>query len=215
MFAYMPYGPFLLDDEKEDPTAYNSGVKKYQAWYKERILPDPCTILWCVRQNSKVIGCIALLHTVPSQLRTELGHIWMSAAVRGRGFGIEAATLLMQYAIENLGFRRVQWKCNPANIASRSLAEKGLFMTHEGTLRRNMVIYDADGKPGRGRDSAYFSNTDFEWFGVDPKDAINPNWGLESTNVQELEKARQNLDLVNPISVKGKLDRKIEAYVKG
>ena len=68
----------------------------------------------------------------------------------------EALFLLMKLAMDDLGYRRLVWKCNALNAPSRRAAER-LGFTYEGLLRAQYVM------KGRRRDSAYFSILADEW----------------------------------------------------
>jgi hypothetical protein len=68
----------------------------------------------------------------------------------------EAIFLMISRAIDGLGYRRVVWKCDSLNAASRQAALRYGF-TFEGIHRQHMVI------KGRSRDTAWFSVIDSEW----------------------------------------------------
>jgi RimJ/RimL family protein N-acetyltransferase len=63
--------------------------------------------------------------------------------------------LLLDHAFA-LGYRRVAWKCNALNEASRRAAER-LGFSLDGVLRAHMVVR------GKRRDSAYYSLLEDEW----------------------------------------------------
>jgi len=58
--------------------------------------------------------------------------------------------------MDELGYRRFEWKCNALNAKSRRAAERFGF-TFEGIFRNHMVV------KGRNRDTAWYSITDGEW----------------------------------------------------
>jgi RimJ/RimL family protein N-acetyltransferase len=64
--------------------------------------------------------------------------------------------ILLRHAADELGYRRLVWKCNALNEPSRRAAER-LGFTYEGTLRAHMVV------KGHERDSAMYSITQAEW----------------------------------------------------
>ena len=59
-------------------------------------------------------------------------------------------------ALEDLGYRRYEWKCDALNAPSRRAALRFGF-TYEGHFRRAVIIR------GRNRDTAWFSIVDEEW----------------------------------------------------
>ena len=63
--------------------------------------------------------------------------------------------LLISHAFE-LGYRRVEWKCDALNAPSRRAAER-LGFRFEGIFRQHRVVN------GRNRDTAWFSIIDSEW----------------------------------------------------
>ena len=59
---------------------------------------------------------------------------WLSAGQRGRGYATRAVRLLTDYAIENLGARRVQAEVDPRNAASLRVATRA-GLQREGVQR--------------------------------------------------------------------------------
>ncbi len=68
----------------------------------------------------------------------------------------EAIFLLLTRAMDELGYRRLVWKCDALNAASIRAAQR-LGFTAEGVLRAHKVV------KGRSRDTAMFSITEAEW----------------------------------------------------
>ena len=88
----------------------------------------------------------------------EIGHIWFGAALQRTRQATEAIFVLARHAFEDLGYRRLEWKCNALNQRSRAAAARFGF-TYEGTFRQHMIT------KGRNRDTAWFSIIDGEWPG--------------------------------------------------
>jgi hypothetical protein len=93
---------------------------------------------------------------VPEHGRIELGHIWFSPALKRTPAATEAIYLLSKHAFENLGYRRLEWKCNALNANSYNAALRFGF-EFEGVFHNHMVV------KGRNRDSAYFAITGSRW----------------------------------------------------
>lgn len=89
----------------------------------------------------------------------EIGHIWFGAPLRRTTAATEAIYLLVRHAFDDLGYRRLEWKCDALNAASRGAAERFGFC-FEGVFRNHMVI------KGRNRDTAWYAITDQDWPGV-------------------------------------------------
>lgn len=89
------------------------------------------------------------------------GSVEMAAVVWGRRIArtrvaTEAFFLFAAYVFDTLGYRRLEWKCNALNEASRNAALRFGF-AYEGTFRQHMV------RKGENRDTDWFSIIDGEW----------------------------------------------------
>ena len=101
-------------------------------------------------------GIASYLRIAPEHGSIEVGHIWFGAPLRRTTAATEAIYLLARHAFDELGYRRLEWKCNALNAPSRRAAERFGF-TFEGVFRKHMVI------KGRNRDTAWYAITDSEW----------------------------------------------------
>jgi RimJ/RimL family protein N-acetyltransferase len=91
----------------------------------------------------------------------EIGHTWLAASAQRTGMNVEAKLLLMRYAFETLGARRVDIKTDARNERSRTAIGR-LGARFEGVLR-NWQPSGAPGEDGMLRDTAMFSVIDTEW----------------------------------------------------
>ena len=87
--------------------------------------------------------------------RAEMGLV-LGPGLSRRTAGTEAFYLLARYVFETLGYRRLEWRCNPENEASMRAAERFGF-TLEGVLRQNTWL------KGRNWDTAVYAILDREW----------------------------------------------------
>ncbi|GAA1903288.1 GNAT family N-acetyltransferase [Streptantibioticus ferralitis] len=78
---------------------------------------------------------LAMLHTEERQ--AELGY-WTAKEQRGRGYTVEAARAVCQWAFIELGVQRMEWYAEAGNAGSRAVALKTGFRM-EGTLRARIV----------------------------------------------------------------------------
>jgi RimJ/RimL family protein N-acetyltransferase len=101
-------------------------------------------------------GIASYLNIVPEHGTIEIGHIWFGAPLQRTAAATEAIHLLARHAFDDLGYRRLEWKCNALNARSRRAAERFGF-TYEGTFRNHQVI------KGRNRDTAWYAITAAEW----------------------------------------------------
>jgi RimJ/RimL family protein N-acetyltransferase len=107
------------------------------------------------RGTGRQVGVANFLNNVPDHLRIELGSIWYSPLVQGRGANTEATYLMLAHAF-GLGYRRVEWKCNARNERSRRAALRMGFR-FDGVLEAYVIAKDCN------RDSAWFRILDHEW----------------------------------------------------
>lgn len=103
-----------------------------------------------------VLGFAALMRADRDNRVVEIGNVMFTAALRRRRSGTEAIYLLLRHAIEDLGNRRVEWKCNSLNARSRNAALRFGF-SFEGVFRQHMIV------KSHNRDTAWFSMLDSEW----------------------------------------------------
>jgi RimJ/RimL family protein N-acetyltransferase len=144
LWTYMPYGPF-----ESRPVM--------QAWLKTcASSEDPLFFAVIERETGRRVGMCSFMSISPEMRRIEIGHIWYAPPLHGSGISVEVAWMLLAEAFEQLGYRRVEWKCNALNERSRRAALK-LGFVFEGVFRQHMIV------KGRNRDSAWFSMIDSEW----------------------------------------------------
>ena len=141
---YMGYGPFATE------AAMAAFVAEFASTH------DP--MAWAVRPVATGVtsGWLTLMDIQPRHAAIELGHIWFAPRLQRTRAATEAMFLLMRLAMDELGYRRLVWKCNTLNEPSRRAATR-LGFTHEGRLRAHYVM------KGRRRDSDMFSILADEW----------------------------------------------------
>jgi RimJ/RimL family protein N-acetyltransferase len=86
----------------------------------------------------------------------EVGHIWFSPALQRTRRATEAIFLMIQHAFEVLGLRRLEWKCDALNEASRRAALRFGF-SFEGIFRQHYIV------KGRNRDTSWYAIIDKDW----------------------------------------------------
>jgi RimJ/RimL family protein N-acetyltransferase len=144
IWEYLPYGPF-------------ANRESFGAWLRECAgAPDP--IFFAIRdgRDDRAAGMCSIMSIRPAQGVVELGHIWLAPSLQRTRQATEALYLLMRYLMDDLGYRRLEWKCNALNTGSRAAAER-LGFAFEG------VFYQAAIVKGHNRDTAWFSILDREW----------------------------------------------------
>ena len=174
-WAYMGYGPFATE------AAMRTHVGAMAATH------DP--MAWAVRPHltGTADGWLTLMEMFPGSAHIEIGNIWFSPRMQRTRAATEAMFLLMRHAMDELGYRRLTWKCNALNMPSRRAADR-LGFTYEGTLRAVLTV------KGRRRDTAWFSILEDEW--PSRRDAIagwldSANWGPDGRPRRSLSAFRR------------------------
>lgn len=70
----------------------------------------------------------------------EIGY-WLNTKFEGHGYMTEAVSRIAEFAIEELGARRVEIRCDEKNVKSRTVAERAGFVL-EGTLKNESLSVD-------------------------------------------------------------------------
>jgi len=143
LWTYMWHGPFAARDDFD----------RFAETLEKRDDPFAYAI---VDNAGNALGVATLMEIRPANRVIETGGIFYAKALRHTPLATEAQFLLMQYAFEELRYRRYEWKCDAFNAPSRRAAERFGF-TFEGIFRQHMIV------KGRNRDTAWFSITDQEW----------------------------------------------------
>ena len=143
-WAYLPWGPFA------DEAAFLDQMRKFDQ------MPANVFFALCDALTGEAFGMAAYWDSQPAFGVTEIAAVWFAPAFQRTPAATEAMFLMLAYAIDELGYRRVQWRCNALNARSRAAARR-LGFRYEGTFFGNMVV------KGRNRDTAWYSILDSEW----------------------------------------------------
>ena len=144
LFRYLPYGPF-------------AGFDEFKAWLDERSgSKDPYFVSVVDAKTALPQGMASFMRIAPDHGVIEIGHIWFAPAIQRTRQATEAIYLMARHSFDDLGYRRLEWKCDALNEPSRRAAERFGF-TFEGVFRQHLVV------KGRNRDTAWFSILNGEW----------------------------------------------------
>jgi len=144
VFRYLPYGPF-------------AGVDDFKPWLEQCASSnDPLFVAILEGETAVPKGMASFMRMAPEHGVIEIGHIWFAPSIQRTRQATEAIYLMTRYAFDDLGYRRLEWKCDAQNEPSRRAAERFGFK-FEGVFRQHLVVKD------RNRDTAWFSILDGEW----------------------------------------------------
>ncbi|MCC2097997.1 MAG: GNAT family N-acetyltransferase [Hyphomicrobiales bacterium] len=145
----------VLQRYTADPVC--ASVEELHSLIKAKRLTENAGYFACIDHFAgKTLGFGALMRADRTNRVIELGNLLFSDGLRHKRTGTEAVYLLLRHAFEDLGYRRVEWKCNSLNRASRNAALRYGF-SFEGVFRQHMIV------KGCNRDTAWFSMLDSEW----------------------------------------------------
>ena len=144
VWTYMAYGPFADESEMRGWMATLAASE------------DPLFMTVIDRTSGGPVGVASFMNIDLEMRHLELGNIWYAPAAQRTRANTETAYLLLEEAFQDLGDRRVEWKCDALNARSRAAAVR-LGFTFEGVFRPHMII------KGRNRDTAWYSILDGEW----------------------------------------------------
>ncbi|KKY27644.1 putative gnat family acetyltransferase [Phaeomoniella chlamydospora] len=167
LFTYLPIGPY--------PSTSLSSFTSQITSYSTR---TPSTLFFSISPHpglpssflntptpppSTPLSYISYLNISPGSQALEIGNILFTAPLQRTALGTEAIYLLLRHAFEDLGYKRVEWKCHSLNEKSVNAALR-LGFSYEGTFRRHMVV------KARRRDTWWASITVEDWWGWEERD---------------------------------------------
>ena len=153
LWEFMGYGPF----ENE---------KAMRRWLEDRMVLDDPISYALFDAAGRAAGMAAYLRMSPDHGSIEMGHIWLSPCLQRTREATEALYLMMRHAFDDLGYRRLEWKCDAVNAASRRTARR-LGFSYEGTFYRHLIV------KGLNRDTAWYAMLEEEWPAVR---SVFENW---------------------------------------
>jgi RimJ/RimL family protein N-acetyltransferase len=143
-FAYLRYGPFASQGELLEQLMELEGRAEQPFW---AVRPE---------HSGSAQGWLSLCDIYPADGAIEVGSIWFSPALQRTRAATEAIFLSMQYAMDELKYQRLVWRCDAANQASMNAAARYGF-TPEGVWRGSALV------KGRRCDLAWLSILADEW----------------------------------------------------
>lgn len=144
IWRHLWYGPFASE------TDFRDWLRTLEAG------TDPLYFTVTSRQDGRRVGMISIMRITPEHGVAELGHIWYGRAAQRTPANTEAVFLLLRHLFDDLGYRRVEWKCDAENARSRAAALR-LGFQFEGLFRQHMIV------KGRNRDTAWFAMLNTDW----------------------------------------------------
>lgn len=144
VWTYLGYGPW-------------ESFEQFETWLKEREASrDPWFYAFIRRDTGKACGMGSFMRSDAPNGVIEIGHIWMSPGLQQTREATEIIFLMIRHCFDDLGVRRLEWKCDALNQPSRKAAERFGF-SFEGIFRQHLIV------KGLNRDTAWFAMLDKDW----------------------------------------------------
>jgi RimJ/RimL family protein N-acetyltransferase len=144
LWDFLGYGPFA------DAASFGAHLDRQAA------SEDPLFYAVVDTATGRAAGIVSFLRIEPAHGCIEIGHIWFGAPLQRTAAATETIQVLARHVFDDLGYRRLEWKCDAANARSRRAAKR-LGFEFEGVFRQHMIV------KGRNRDTAWYSILDREW----------------------------------------------------
>ena len=144
IWDYLAYGPWASVAD------YGNTMRAQSANFE--------TIFYAIRplDSETFEGQSSYLDISPLMGVIEIGHIWFGTRLMQTRAATEALYLMIRHAMDDLGYRRMHWRCNSLNEKSRQAARR-LGFRFEGVIYNHMIF------KGKNRDTAWYSILDDEW----------------------------------------------------
>ncbi len=132
--------------------------------------------------TDEAIGSASFMRNREADGSVEIGCVLFGHELQRTRMATEAIYLMMAHVFDELGYRRLEWKCDSINSKSHAAALRFGF-SYEGIFRQDRIV------KGRNRDTAWFSIIDKEWPEIKPRFSA---W-LDPQNFDENEQQKERL----------------------
>ena len=139
---------YLFDGPYDDLGSFRAAL--------EAAAPMDDPLRYAIVRQGRPEGMASYMRITPEHGVIEIGNIWFGTPMQRTTAATEAIYLLASNALDTLGYRRLEWKCNALNAPSRYAADRFGFV-FEGVFEQHMVV------KGRNRDTAWYAITDERW----------------------------------------------------
>ncbi len=153
----------LLKPLADDPTlwvyfTHDLSIEgDFEDWTKPALIGERLQFTVIDKQSDRIAGSTAFGNFSARDQRIEIGWTWIGRKYQGSGINFQMKMLMLEYAFETLGMKRVEIKTDVLNQPARKALLK-MGITEEGILRSHTLM-----TKGRRRDTIYYSVLQDEW----------------------------------------------------
>jgi RimJ/RimL family protein N-acetyltransferase len=173
IWEFIPHGPW-------------PDQASFERWLRDTVNRLEHVVFAIRSENTgKAAGMVQYHHIEPKSGVVEIGGIWFAPELQRTRGATEVLFLVLSHTMDDLRYRRVQWRCDTHNERSRA-AVKRLGFGFEGIFYNESIV------KGKNKDTAWYSLLDYEWPGVKEKimtwlaDDNFDDDGLAKTSLSEL-----------------------------
>jgi RimJ/RimL family protein N-acetyltransferase len=144
IWEYIPHGPW--------PDQAN-----FERWLRDTVNRIE-NVVFAIRSEDtgKACGMVQYHHIEPKSGVVEIGGIWFAPEFQRTRGATEVLLLMLSHALDDLSYRRVQWRCDTLNERSRA-AVRRLGFGFEGIFYNEAIV------KGKNKNTAWYSMLDYEW----------------------------------------------------
>jgi len=122
------------------PCSTLEGTKGFVHMHMRGYLQNPDFYGWAITLDGVIIGSIALFDVDTDDESAEIGYT-IGSRWWGKGYATEAVKAVVDFALHEVGFHRIQATYNPENKASEKVLQKA-GLRYEGIMRDGQRNFD-------------------------------------------------------------------------
>ena len=112
---------------------------EFTTWLEQRAASaDPLFYAVVDWESMRAVGMAGYLRIKPEHGVIEIGHIWFAPELQRTRKATEAILLLDRTALDDLGYRRLEWNSDSLKVSSPRAANR-LSVTFGGIFREHMI----------------------------------------------------------------------------
>jgi RimJ/RimL family protein N-acetyltransferase len=136
----------------QEPPSVEKSEENSRKAYAQFISREDLTLRLIHKATGDILGSSGLHPRDWSVPKFEIGY-WCRRRFAGQGYITEAVTGILKFGFETMGAKRIEIRCDPANVRSIRVAER------VGMIREAVLRNDRTGTDGAVRDTVVFAMT--------------------------------------------------------
>ncbi|MHA7131866.1 GNAT family N-acetyltransferase [Algoriphagus namhaensis] len=134
-----------------------SRLENFQIWSQDHFDGKRLQFVLLDKSKNQLAGSSGFGNFSARDQRVEIGWTWLGKEFQGKDLNSAVKKLMLAYAFEQAGMKRVEFKTDVLNLPARQALKK-LGAIEEGVLRSHTLLHH-----GRRRDTIYYSFLEEDW----------------------------------------------------